>query len=467
LTTSAQCQLERQVEDGVDQFGPVLADAAQNLYPARMQMAISLGWHIIFSCFGVALPGIVVFTEWRAHKRGNPDLRDLAHTWAKAMGVLFAAGAVSGTLLSFEMGILWPGLMEPFGEVFGFPFVLEGYAFFIEAIFVGIYLFGWNRMSPRAHMLSAFPMIISGALGAFFVIAANAWMNNPTGFDLTPDGKVVNADPVGAMFGPSTWPQFVHMLIAAYMVTGYLVASVYAVGMLRGRRDRYQRFGLLIPLTFATVATPIQLLVGDWIATTVAENQPVKLAAMEGLFDTGRGVPLSVGGIFLNDRLQWALEIPWGLSLLVTHDPNGEVIGLQSVPPDLRPPVNVVHLAYNTMVGMGSALMLLALWLGWTWWRKHRIPGSPWFLRATAVSGVAAVVAMETGWITTEVGRQPFIVYGILRTADAVSPAPGIALGFFAVAAIYAVLTVLTVVVLRRLARSHDVAAPQELEPVR
>jgi cytochrome bd ubiquinol oxidase subunit I len=280
------------------------------------------------------------------------------------------------------------------------------------------------------------------------------------------NGRVVDANPVGAMFGPSTWPQFVHMLIAAYMVTGYLVASVYAVGMLRGRRDRYQRFGLLIPLTFATVATPIQLLVGDWIATTVAENQPVKLAAMEGLFDTGRGVPLSVGGIFLNDRLQWALEIPWGLSLLVTHDPNGEVIGLQSVPPDLRPPVNVVHLAYNTMVGMGSALMLLALWLGWTWWRKHRIPGSPWFLRATAVSGVAAVVAMETGWITTEVGRQPFIVYGILRTADAVSPAPGIALGFFAVAAIYAVLTVLTVIVLRRLARSHDVAAPQELEPV-
>jgi len=280
------------------------------------------------------------------------------------------------------------------------------------------------------------------------------------------NGRVVNADPVGAMFGPSTWPQFVHMLIAAYMVTGYLVASVYAVGMLRGRRDRYHRFGLLIPLTFATVATPIQLLVGDWIATTVAENQPVKLAAMEGLFDTGRGVPLSLGGIFLNDRLQWALEIPWGLSLLVTHDPNGEVIGLQSVPPDLRPPVNVVHLAYNTMVGMGSALMLLALWLGWSWWRKHSIPGSPWFLRATAVSGVAAVVAMETGWITTEVGRQPFIVYGILRTADAVSPAPGIALGFFAVAAIYAVLTVLTVVVLRRLARSHDTAAPQELEPV-
>jgi cytochrome d ubiquinol oxidase subunit I len=445
-------------------FDSLLTDAAENLFPARMQMAISLGWHIIFACFGVAFPLIVVFTEWRAHKRGNADLRALAHTWAKAMGVLFAAGAVSGTLLSFEMGILWPGLMEPFGEVFGFPFVLEGYAFFIEAIFVGIYLFGWDRMSPRAHMLSAIPMIISGMAGAFFVIAANAWMNNPVGFTLDADGRVVNADPVGAMFSPSTWPQFVHMLLAAYMVVGFSVASVYAVGMLRGRRDRYHRFGLMIPLTIAAIVTPIQIGVGDWIANVVAENQPVKLAAMEGLFRTGTAVPLSLLGVYYDDELHYAIEIPWGLSLLVTHDPNGFVAGLESVPPDLRPPVNVVHLAYNTMVGIGTALLLLAAWLGWTWWRRHRIPRSSWFLRAVAVSGVAAVIAMESGWVTTEVGRQPFTVYGILRTADAVSPAPGLYWGFYAVVAIYVVLTVFTVYVLRRLARSHATPAPQELD---
>jgi cytochrome bd ubiquinol oxidase subunit I len=440
----------------------LLADAAQNLFPARMQMAVSLGWHIIFSCLGVAFPTIVVFTEWQAHKRGNPDLHNLAHTWAKAMGVLFAAGAVSGTLLSFEMGILWPGLMEPFGEVFGFPFVLEGFAFFIEAIFVGIYLFGWDRMSPRAHMLAAFPMIISGAAGAFFVIAANAWMNNPTGFDLDAEGRVINTDPVGAMFGPSTWPQFWHMYMAAYMVTGFAVASVYAVAMLRGRRDRYHRFGLLIPLTVAAIASPIQIGVGDWIANTVAENQPVKLAAMEGLFKTGTAVPLSLGGLYYDDELHYGLELPWGLSLLVTHDPNGEVIGLESVPPDLRPPVNVVHLAYNVMVGLGSAFLLLALWLGWSWWRRRRMPSSPWFLRAVALCGPGVVLAMEAGWITTEVGRQPFIVYGVLRTEDAVSPSPGLFLGFYAVLAIYVLLTALTVYVLRRLARSHTTPAPQE-----
>jgi cytochrome d ubiquinol oxidase subunit I len=442
----------------------VLADAAQNLYPARMQMALSLGWHIVFACFGMAFPLLVVFTEWRARRRDNPDLEDLAHTWAKAMGVLFAAGAVSGTLLSFEMGILWPGLMAPFGEVYGFPFVLEGYAFFIEAIFVGIYLFGWDRLSPRAHLLSAVPMIVSGLAGAFFVIAANAWMNNPTGFTLDAAGRVVDTDPVGAMFGPSTWPQFVHMALAAYMVVGFTVASVYAVGMLRGRRDRYHRFGLMIPLTVAAIAAPIQIGVGDWIATTVAENQPVKLAAMEGLFRTTSAAPLSLGGIYLGDDLRYALELPWGLSLLVTHDPNGVVTGLQSVPPDLRPPVNVVHLAYDTMVTIGSALLLLALWLAWTWWRRRRIPHTRWFLRAVAVSGAAAVVAMEAGWTTTEVGRQPYIVYGVLRTADAVSPAPGLYLGFYAVLAIYLGLTVLTVVVLRRLARSHTAAAPQEAD---
>jgi cytochrome bd ubiquinol oxidase subunit I len=441
----------------------LLADAAENLFPARMQMALSLGWHIIFSCLGVAFPTIVVFAEWRAHKRGNPDLLNLAHTWAKAMGVLFAAGAVSGTLLSFEMGILWPGLMEPFGEVFGFPFVLEGFAFFIEAIFVGIYLFGWDRMTPRAHMLSAVPMIISGAAGAFFVIAANAWMNNPTGFGLDAEGRVINADPVGAMFGPSTWPQFAHMYLAAYMVTGFAIASVYAVAMLRGRRDRYHRWGLLIPLTVAAIASPIQIGVGDWIANVVADNQPVKLAAMEGLYRTSTAVPLALGGLYYDDELHYDLQIPWGLSLLLTHDPNGEVTGLQSVAPDLRPPVNVVHLAYNVMVGLGSAFLGLALWLGWAWWRRRRMPATPWFLRAVAVAGPGAAIAMEAGWITTEVGRQPFIVYGVLRTADAVSPAPGLYLGFYAVLVIYVLLTALTVFVLRRLAVSHSTPAPQEL----
>jgi cytochrome d ubiquinol oxidase subunit I len=443
----------------------VAAGAVDNLFPARTQMALSLGWHIVFACFGVAFPAIVVFAEWLGHRRGDPVLTGLAHTWAKAMGVLFAAGAVSGTLLSFELGILWPGLMDRFGEVFGFPFVLEGFAFFVEAIFVGVYLFGWNRLSPRAHMLSALPMVVAGVAGAFFVVSANAWMNNPTGFRLDARGEVVDARPWAAMFGPSTWAQFTHMWLAAFMVTGYLVASVYAVGMLRGRRDRYHRLGLLIPLTVAAVMTPVQIGVGDWIANTVADNQPAKLAAMEAQYETTSGGGLSVGGIYRDDELRYALEIPYALSLLIHHDVDGVVPGLEEVPVDERPPVNVVHLSYNVMVGIGTALLLLAGWFGLVWWRRRRLPLTVWFLRAVAASGVAAVVAMEAGWITTEVGRQPWIVYRILRTADAVSPAPGLGYGLIAVIAVYTVLTAFTVVVLRRLAHGHDTIAPQEHTP--
>jgi cytochrome d ubiquinol oxidase subunit I len=442
--------------------GFLLAGAVENLYPARMQMAVSLGWHIVFACFGIVMPMLTVLAEWRAYRRDDEVLLDLARTWSKAMGVLFAAGAVSGTLLSFEMGILWPGLMDRFGEVFGFPFVLEGFAFFVEAIFVGIYLFGWRRMSRRAHLLSALPMIVSGLAGAFFVVSANAWMNNPVGFALDEQGRVVDADPWGAMFSPSTWPQAVHMVLAAAMVTGFVVASVYAVGMLRGRRDRYHRMGLLIPLAAAAIVTPVQIGVGDWIANTVAENQPAKLAAMEAHFKTEAGAPLSLGGIYYDNELHYALEIPNGLSLLIHYDPDGVVPGLEEVPPDERPPVNIVHLSYNVMVAIGFALLFLAAWLGWSWWRRRKVPETAWFLRAVAVSGVAAAVAMEAGWIVTEVGRQPWIVYGIMRTSDAVSPAPGLYLGFYAVVVIYSLLTVLTVWVLRRLARRHDTAAPQE-----
>jgi cytochrome bd ubiquinol oxidase subunit I len=447
------------------QLFDVVAQAAEpDLYSARMQMAVSLGWHIVIACFGVALPAVVVFAEWRGRRRNDPDLTALAHTWAKAMGVLFAVGAVSGTVLSFEMGMLWPGLMSRFGEVYGFPFTLEGFAFFTEAIFVGIYLYGWNRLPPRAHMLSAIPIIISGAAGAFFVVAANAWMNAPTGFRIE-NGEVVDPDVWAAMFNPMTASQVVHMLLAAYMVTGFCVASVYAVGMLRGHRSRYHRLGLLLPLTFAAIAAPVQVGVGDWIANVVADHQPVKLAAMEGLYETGTQVPLSLGGLYIDDEMVGDIEIPYGLSLLVTHSPDGEVIGLDSVAPELRPPVNIVHLSYDAMVGIGFALLGLAAWFGFIWWRKRDIPKTRLFLLAVALSGIAAVVAMEAGWIATEVGRQPWIVYETMLTEDAVSPATGLRFGLIAVVTVYAILTALTVYVMRRMAGHHDdVVAPQEQE---
>ena len=446
-----------------EQLRLVALDAPADFVYARSQMALSLGWHIIVASTGVAFPGMVVFAEWRGHA-GDADMARLARTWARAIGVLFAVGAVSGTILSFEMGMLWPGLMSRFGEIYGYPFTLEGFAFFLEAIFVGIYLFGWDRLSPRAHMLCAVPIILSGIAGAFFVVAANAWMNTPTGFRLE-NGQVVGAQPVAAMFNPSTAAEVVHMLLAAWMVVGFSVASVYAVGMLRGRRDRYHRLGLLLPLTAAVIAAPVQIVVGDWIANVVAEHQPVKLAALEAHYETSRGVALSIGGIYLDNELRYEISIPRGLSLLVDHDPNSEVIGLDSVPPDQRPPVNITHLAYDTMVGVGFALAALAAWTALAWWRRRDIPRTKWYLRAVALSGIAAVAALEAGWVATEVGRQPWIVYQVMLTSEAVSTAPGLRYGFYAVFLVYVVLTVMTVYVLRRLAGRHEARAPQEAEP--
>ncbi|MET7462406.1 cytochrome ubiquinol oxidase subunit I [Nonomuraea sp. NPDC005501] len=448
-----------------DAAGTALKEAAASsadLGAARMQMALSLGWHIILACFGVGMPAITLLAEWRGHRTGDVHYRLLARRWARAMGVLFAVGAVSGTILSFEMGLLWPGMMGTYGEVIGLPFSLEGIAFFIEAIFLGIYLYAWDRMPPVPHMLSGVPIVIAGVASAFFVVTANAWMQQPTGF-LLRDGRVVAVNPWAAMFNPATPPQTVHMILAAFMVAGYGMASVYAVAMLRGRHDRYHRVGLLLPLTVAGIVTPFQIGVGDWAAHFVADNQPVKLAAMEGVFASGRGVPLHLGGIAVDGELRYALEIPYGLSLLAHWDPGAAIQGLNVVPPGDRPPVNIVHWAFQIMVGMGMALLLLAAWLAVSWWRRREPPRTVWFARAAALSGVAAVLALEAGWVVTEVGRQPWIVFRVLRTADAVNPAPGLVYGFVLVTAVYVALTVATVYVLRRLARDVPVpVAPQE-----
>ncbi|GAA3281967.1 cytochrome ubiquinol oxidase subunit I [Dactylosporangium vinaceum] len=429
---------------------------------ARTQMALSLGWHIIIASFGVAMPAITLFMEWRGYRTGSVEYKILARRWARAMGVLFAVGAVSGTILSFEMGLLWPGLMGTYGQVIGLPFTLEGFAFFVEAIFLGIYLYGWDRLSPRVHLWSGVPILVAGVVGTFCVVSANAWMNQPKGFDLV-DGKITGVDPLGAMFNRATGPQSVHMIVAAFMVTGFCMASVYAVGMLRGRVDRYHRLGFLVPFTVAAVMAPVQVGVGDWAAHFVADYQPVKLAAMEGLYATERGAPLHLGGVAVDGELRYAIEIPNGLSLLAHWDPDAEIRGLNTVPADQQPPVNVVHLSFQLMVAAGFAMLGVAAIFGFIWWRRRGWLTNRWFLRAAALCGPAAVLALEAGWTTTETGRQPWVVYGILRTHDAVNTAPGLRTGLYVLLLVYYLMTIATVYVLRRLARDRPVpVAPQE-----
>jgi cytochrome bd ubiquinol oxidase subunit I len=432
----------------------LLAASESNLLAARELMAFTLGFHIVLACLGVALPAIILTANWLGLKRDDADAMRLARRWSKAMAVTFAVGAVTGTVLSFEFGLLWPEFMARFGDAFGIAFAIEGIFFFIEAIFLAIYIYGWKRLSGWAHWWSGVPMAITGIGGAFSVVTANSWMNQPQGFSLDAAGRVVETEPLKILFNPAWHYEVPHMILAAYMVAGFLVASIYAVGMLRGRRDRLHRLGLLIPLTIACIATPIQLFVGDTAAREVADHQPAKFAGMECIQETGPDQTEYIGGICTDDGVKGAVGIPGLDSFLVDFNTDTVVTGLQDVPADERPPANtLLHLAFDAMVGIGTALLLLGAWLALAWWRRRDIPRTPWFLRAVAISGAGAILALWFGWIVTEVGRQPWIVQGYMRTSEAVTEAEGIWFAFAAVILLYAALGTGAILVLRGMAR--------------
>ena len=431
------------------------------LLEARQMQAMSFAVHIPLVCFAIALPSLVVFTEWLHLRTGDPLYRTLARRWSKVMISLFAVGVVTGTVLSFELGLLWPAFMARFGDVFGVAFAAEGFSFFVEAIFIAIYVYGWDRLSPRMHLLSGIPVVIAGFAGSLFVISVNGWMNHPGGFALR-DGSVVDVDPFSALFGNSFfWHELIHMYLGGFIVTGFAIAAAYAWGWLRGRRDRYHRTALVIPLTLAALAAPVQVVVGDWAARTVAKQQPIKLAAIEGLPTTTKGAPEHLLGWYDGSGVRYGIKIPKLLSLLAFHDPNATVTGLDAVPPQNRPSkslINVVRFSFQTMVGIGTLLALLGLVFVAVWLRKRRLPRSVWFYRSVVLAGPLSLVALICGWVTTEVGRQPWIVYGVMRTSDAVTGAGGIPIGYVTLALVYLALIAAVVWILRRLAR-----APLEL----
>jgi cytochrome bd ubiquinol oxidase subunit I len=427
------------------------------LLEARQMQALSFAVHIPLVCFGIAFPAMVLFCEWLHLRTGDSLYRTLARRWTRVMAALFAVGVITGTILSFEMGLLWPNFTATFGGVFGLGFAIEGFSFFMEAIFIGIYVYGWDRLSPRAHFWSGVPIVIAGMTGSLMVIAVNAWMNHPGGFRMA-HGHAVDVHPASALFANSfLWPELAHMYIAGYMVTGFLVAGAYAIGRLRGKGrppTRYERAALAIPLTIAALASPVQVLVGDWVGRDVADAQPVKLAALEGLAHTTKGAPEHLLGWYEDEKVKYGIEIPKLLSLLAYHNPDATVQGLDIVPKDRRPPINIVRFAFQAMVGIGTALALLGVWLLAVRIRFRRLPESRWFYRAVALAGPGALVALIAGWVTTEVGRQPWVVYHVMLTSEAVTGAGGIVVGYTALALVYLGVACGVVWILRRLARA-------------
>ncbi|HEU4760762.1 MAG TPA: cytochrome ubiquinol oxidase subunit I [Gemmatimonadales bacterium] len=418
-----------------------------DLLAARFQMAVSLIFHIVFAAIGIAMPLLMVIAEWRWQRTGDEGYLTLARRWGRGTAILFAVGAVSGTVLSFELGLLWPRFMGYAGAIIGMPFSLEGFAFFTEAVFLGIYLYGWDKVSPRAHLLSGIAVAVSGMLSGIFVVIANAWMNTPAGFTLV-NGVPTDIRPFAAMANPHAFPQTLHMTLAAYAATGFAVAGIHALLLRRDPGNSFHRKACGIALAVGAVTAVLQPLSGDIMAKAVARNQPVKLAAFEGHFDTQRGAPLHIGGWpdEAAGKTRWALKIPKGLSLLAFNDPDAEVRGLNDFPRENWPPVAIVHLAFQLMVACGTAMALVGLWAGWRWWRRKRDAwhASRHFLLAVGISAPLGFIAIEAGWIVTEVGRQPWIIYGIMRTKDAVTPMPGLIVPFLTFTVLYLLLGAMT-----------------------
>ncbi len=418
----------------------------EELLAARLQMAISLGWHIIFACIGMAMPFFMAFAEWKWMKTKDQVFLDLAKSWSKGVAIFFAVGAVSGTLLSFELGLLWPKFMEHAGPIFGMPFSMEGTAFFVEAIALGVFLYGWDRIAPIAHWISGLIVGISGVMSGIFVVAANAWMNSPAGFDFV-NGEYINIDPIAAMFNEAWFTQALHMTFAAFASTGFAVAGVHAIMLLRGHKIKFHKEALKIALIFSLIAAFAMPITGDLAAKDVAKRQPAKLAAMEAHYHTTKNAPLIIGGIpdDVNQKVDYAIEIPGGLSFLAHGDFNAEVIGLDQFSEEERPPVAVVHFAFQIMVGLGTIMMLISILYFYMMWRKWDLINNKWWLRILAIATPIGFIALEAGWTVTEVGRQPWIIYGVMKTKDALTPMPGIQYSLFTIVTVYLMLT-LTVV---------------------
>lgn len=412
-----------------------------DLLAARGQMAMSLAFHILFAVVGIGMPLLMVVAEQRWLTTRNPLDLELARRWSRGTAILFAVGAVSGTVLSFELGLLWPGFMEVAGPIIGMPFSLEGFAFFMEAIFLGIYLYGWDRIPPRAHLLAGVLVAVSGMISGVFVVIANAWMNTPTGFTLV-DGRIADIDPLAAMANPAAFQQTLHMTLAAYAATGFAVAGIHAALLLFDPINAFHRRALTLGLLVGAPAALLQPISGDLSARHLAVHQPAKLAAAEALFETTRAAPLTLGGWpdMETRTTKFGIEIPYGLSLLAHHDPRAEVQGLDQVPREEWPHVPIVHLAFNVMVAIGTFMAAVGAWSLWILFRRGDIAASRLRLKAIALCAPLGFLAIEAGWTVTEVGRQPWIISGVMKTSDAVTPMPGLVWTFTGFTLLYLLL---------------------------
>ena len=428
-----------------------------DLIAARSQMAVSLGFHIVFACIGMTMPILMAFSEWKWLRTGKQEYMDVARAWSKGVAIFFAVGAVSGTVLSFELGLLFPGFMKHAGPIIGMPFSWEGTAFFVEAIALGVFLYGWNRLNKWVHWASGVVVGISGVLSGIFVVSANAWMNSPAGFDWV-NGKPENIDPVAAMFNDAWLSQALHMTLAAFIATSFAVAGVHAFLLRKRRNNTFHRTAVKIALSFGAISAFLQPLSGDFAAKDIAQRQPAKLAAAEALYKTSKPADLVIGGIpnDKEERVDYALHVPGFLSFLAHGDFTSEVTGLDKFPKEERPPVLITHIAFQVMVGIGVLLAFASLLFVVFSIKWRKMLSKKWWLTFIALLTPLGFIAVEAGWTVTEVGRQPWIIYGVMKTKDAVTPMPGLQYSFYTITVVYVLLSVILYWLMRRQVRSIE-----------
>ncbi|SEO81460.1 cytochrome ubiquinol oxidase subunit I [Mucilaginibacter sp. OK283] len=418
---------------------------------ARSQMALSLGFHIIYSCIGMVMPVFMAISHYKWIKTKDPVYKNVTIAWSKGVAIFFATGAVSGTMLSFELGLLWPGFMKHAGPIFGMPFSLEGTAFFIEAIALGFFLYGWNKLNTWFHWVTGIVVGVSGIASGILVVAANSWMNSPSGFDYV-NGKYLNIDPLKAMFNEAWFSEALHMTIAAFSATGFAVAGIHALMIYRKQNVAFHTKSFKIAIVFGAAAAILQPLSGDISAKGAAKRQPAKLAAMEAYFHTQEYAPLVIGGIpdTAAKKVNYGLEIPGLLSFLVHDDFKTVVNGLDKIPVKDQPPVAITHYAFQVMVGIGTLMMFIGILYFIALWKKKEWLNKSWFLKLFIIATPTGFIALEAGWTVTEVGRQPWIIQGVMRTSEAVTKMPGIQYTFYLFTFIYFTLSVFVIFLLKR-----------------
>ncbi len=428
-----------------------------NLLAARFTMGLSLGFHIIFACIGMTMPFLMVVSHWLYLKRKDETYLQLTKTWSRGVAIFFAIGAVSGTALSFELGLLWPGFMKHAGAIIGMPFSWEGTAFFIEAICLGLFLYGWNKLKPWIHWTAGLLVGVSGVLSGIFVVTANAWMNSPAGFDWV-NGQATNIDPWKAMFNDAWISQSLHMILAAFEATAFAVAGLHAILLLKRKNSLLHKRAMIIALSIGSVAAVLQPLSGDFSAKDVAKRQPIKLAAMEGQFETEKGAGLTLGGIPDEEKriTEYGIKIPKALSFLAYGNFNSEVKGLNEFPKEEWPPVATTHISFQVMVALGTFLAALGILFWIIWFKKKEWLLHPRFLKIAAVGTPLGFIAVEAGWMVTEVGRQPWIIYKILTTAESVTPVPGQIFHLLIFTISYLILSYVAIWLMRRQIKALD-----------